>query len=55
MKNRREDVTRKVLILLYLATYSDTNDTDYFMADRYPDNDDAHFDEEMDERKWTVA
>lgn len=51
MKNRREDVTRKVLILLYLATYSDTNDTDYFMADRYPDNDDAHFDEEMDERQ----
>lgn len=51
IKNRREDVTRKVLILLYLATYSDTDETDDFMADRYPDKDDAHFDEDIDERQ----
>lgn len=49
IKKRKKDVTRKVMILLYLATYSDPEESADYDADSYSD-DDAFYDEEEETR-----
>lgn len=51
IKNRKKDVTRKVLILLYLATFSEDETPYYYETDQRSGNDDAYFDDKEAERE----
>ena len=51
IKKRKKDVTRKVLILLYLATFSEDETSCVYETGSYSDNDDTSFDEKEETRE----